>query len=214
MIYVMSDIHGEKERYDAMLRKIQLSDQDTLYIIGDVIDRKPYGIQILLDIMAHENMILLRGNHEQMCLDTLGRENILGARWLWQSNGGSPTRRELLYRHTPAERNHILRYLENTPLDLTIEVNGKKFHLVHGMPGETAEQKLWGRPEKESRSPWPDVTVIVGHTPTCLITNDYKNPLSIWHGNGIIDIDCGCGKPTDLRRLACLCLNDMKEYYV
>ena len=213
MIYVTSDIHGEKERFDAMLQAIEFSDQDTLYIIGDVIDRKPYGVPILLDIMAHNNMVLLRGNHEQMCLDTLGKRSVFGARAIWMSNGGSVTRRDLLYLHSPAERNRILRFLEDSPLDMALEVNRRRFYLVHGMPGETAEQKLWGRPKKETRSPWPDVTVIVGHTPTCLITDDYKNPLSIWHGNGIIDIDCGCGKSTALRRLACLRLDDMKELY-
>ena len=47
MIYVMSDIHGEYNRYKAMLEKIQFSDNDTMYIIGDVIDRKPGGVDIL-----------------------------------------------------------------------------------------------------------------------------------------------------------------------
>lgn len=37
--YVMSDIHGEADRFHAMLEKIHFSDDDTLYILGDVIDR-------------------------------------------------------------------------------------------------------------------------------------------------------------------------------
>lgn len=38
---------------------------------------------------------------------------------------------------------------------------------------------------------------------------------SIWHGNGIIDIDCGCGNlNAPHRRLACLRLDDMAEFYV
>ena len=33
--YVMSDIHGEAERFHAMLEKIRFSADDTLYILGD-----------------------------------------------------------------------------------------------------------------------------------------------------------------------------------
>ena len=43
--YVMSDIHGEYEKYCRMLEKIALSEEDTLYILGDVVDRvKSSGI--------------------------------------------------------------------------------------------------------------------------------------------------------------------------
>ena len=44
----MSDIHGEYGKYIQMLNKIGFSDSDTLYIIGDVIDRGADGIRILL----------------------------------------------------------------------------------------------------------------------------------------------------------------------
>lgn len=69
MIYVMSDIHGEYDRYKAMLEKIQFSDDDTMYIIGDVIDRKPGGVDILKDIVTRTNVKFLIGNHEQMMLN-------------------------------------------------------------------------------------------------------------------------------------------------
>lgn len=37
--YVMGDIHGEADRFHAMLKKIQFSEDDTLILLGDVIDR-------------------------------------------------------------------------------------------------------------------------------------------------------------------------------
>ena len=48
-----------------------------------------------------------------------------------------------------------------------------------------------------------------GHTPT----NHFQNaePMSIWKGDNAIGIDCGCGY--DHGRLACLRLDDMKEFY-
>ena len=50
MIYVMSDLHGCYDKYIAMLEKINLKYDDTLYILGDVIDRGPDRVKILLDI--------------------------------------------------------------------------------------------------------------------------------------------------------------------
>ena len=49
MIYVMSDIHGCYEKYLKMLNKIKFSSDDTLYILGDVVDRGPEGMKALLD---------------------------------------------------------------------------------------------------------------------------------------------------------------------
>ena len=37
--YVMGDIHGEADRFHAMLERIHLSEEDTLILLGDVIDR-------------------------------------------------------------------------------------------------------------------------------------------------------------------------------
>ena len=41
MIYVMSDIHGCYEKYRQMLDLIRFCEEDTLYILGDVVDRGP-----------------------------------------------------------------------------------------------------------------------------------------------------------------------------
>ena len=91
MIYCMSDIHGELDRFKAMLDLINFSSDDTLYIIGDVIDRHPGGVEILKIIKDTPNMFMLLGNHEQMCLDTLGPNSVYGSRRLWLENGGSNT---------------------------------------------------------------------------------------------------------------------------
>ena len=39
MHYVMSDLHGEYEKYLEMLKKIKFTDDDVLYVLGDVVDR-------------------------------------------------------------------------------------------------------------------------------------------------------------------------------
>ena len=185
-----------------------------MYVLGDVIDRHPMGIDVLLDIMERPNVIMLLGNHEQMCIEALHWKDF-DARRLWHSNGGSETDRELSYRR-PEIKEKVLSFLRSLPTCLEIEVNGRKFHLVHGYPAKDNYMQIWNRPDPDAPAPIPGTTVIIGHTATIFL-QDYteeKTPLRIWHGDGIVCIDCGCGNKTELRRLACLRLDDMREFYV
>ena len=155
------------------------------------------------------------GNHERMCVDALGKDSLPRARRLWEQNGGWPTHMDL---EEHPGRDTLLAYLSDLPLFLDIEVEGKAFRLVHGFPGETEDDMLWGRPEAGmTRQPLPGKTVIVGHTPVQYLQYSTGKedvvPL-IWHGPGILDIDCGCGHDDPGRMLACLRLDDMKEFYV
>ncbi|MBQ8662705.1 MAG: metallophosphoesterase [Eubacterium sp.] len=45
---------------------IDIKEEDTLYVLGDVIDRGPYGMKILQDMMMRPNVIPILGNHEYM----------------------------------------------------------------------------------------------------------------------------------------------------
>lgn len=47
MHYVLSDVHGNRKRFDSIMEQIALQPEDTLYVLGDVIDRYPDGIRIL-----------------------------------------------------------------------------------------------------------------------------------------------------------------------
>ena len=50
MVYAVSDIHGCYDKYIDLLNKINFSPDDTLYVLGDVIDRGPDGFKIMLDM--------------------------------------------------------------------------------------------------------------------------------------------------------------------
>ena len=215
MIYCVSDIHGELDKFERLLTLIQFSENDHLYVIGDAIDRCAMGVDILRLVMDTPNITMLLGNHEQMCLATLGPHNEFGARQLWRQNGGTSTYRDLLYHCTPHERNMILRFLAGLPDHLGITVDGQKFHLVHGCPGTDRDTRIWGRINLEDRSPYPGTICIVGHTPVNFLTGVSDQPFRIWHGDGIIDIECGCGnRAAAHRRLACFRLDDLAEFYV
>ena len=104
MVYVMSDLHGCYDKYKRMLERISFSKEDVLYILGDVVDRGPNGMEILLDIAERENVFLFRGNHEEQAgilLSNLYRilegedypKELLKCYELWLSDGGKPTMR-------------------------------------------------------------------------------------------------------------------------
>lgn len=50
MIYAVSDIHGCYDKYKKLLKKINFGSDDTLYVLGDVIDRGPDGFKIMLNM--------------------------------------------------------------------------------------------------------------------------------------------------------------------
>ena len=71
MIYAMSDLHGEYEKYLAMLNKIKFSDDDELFILGDVVDRGQKPVEILRDMSMRHNVFPIMGNHDKMAIDVL-----------------------------------------------------------------------------------------------------------------------------------------------
>ena len=220
--YCISDIHGEIDRYQKLFNYINFTDSDTLYIIGDVIDRNPGGIDIIRDIMKRPNVHLLMGNHELMCVQTLGEKYYLpGTKHLWSSNGGTVTRQELIYHMGTEERKEIIQYLEALPDHMDIDVDGRAFHLVHGFPANSTDKRVWDRIESDSVSPYPtEEYVIVGHTPVCFLSEDMdeyfrdlvkrQDFMHIYRRGNLFDIDCGCGNPTSTRRL----VNDFAEFYI
>lgn len=224
--YVVSDIHGEADRFYAMLDKIQFSDEDTLYILGDVVDRGPDGVALLQKIMTTPNVVMILGNHECMMLDYLVSDPDPVAIRRWNKNGNRPTLDTFLKLKARDQRS-ILEYLRSLPTHLEIEINGKWFYLVHGFPGMTVHDEVWSRPTINTPNPVPGYQVIIGHTPVHYLIQseqerinyvmdieDQGNHLRIWHSDEFIDIDCGCGHEYSIRALACVRLEDMVEYYV
>ena len=57
MQYAVSDIHGCYDKYIQLLRRFDLRPTDTLYVLGDMIDRGPDGLKILLDMSMRPNIV-------------------------------------------------------------------------------------------------------------------------------------------------------------
>ena len=91
MLYVMSDIHGHLQRFESIMEQIKLDEGDHLFVLGDVIDRHPDGIQILLTLLRMPNVTVLLGEHELMLCRAVYKPATDAAKNLWFKNGGRPT---------------------------------------------------------------------------------------------------------------------------
>lgn len=234
MHYVLSDIHGNERRFRSVMGQICLQPEDTLYVLGDVIDRHPGGIRILRKLMKMPNVQMLLGNHEYMMLRALGRpydkdeevnsHTMERGLQLWYHNGGEVTHSHLKHIRKPL-REEIICYLHSLPLNLDITVNQTAYKLVHGAPVELFDpcsrytdatmHAVWKRLDG-SEDFNEGYTLIFGHTPTRHYQD--SDPLAVWYGNNCIGIDCGSGYPdipTEGKqgRLACLRLEDGKVFY-
>lgn len=224
-IYVMSDIHGEDELFHAMLKQIHFSEKDTLYILGDVIDRGPNGIALLQEIMKTSNMIMLCGNHEEMMLQCFNKKASALEFLRWNRNGNAATM-SAFRRLNVEEQKSILAYLRSLPNHLRIQVDGIPYYLVHGFPSDNPDEELWKRPVLNEPNPIPGTRVIIGHTPVLNLVvprNDLNRFIQIMDkrnehpqilfARGYIDIDCGCSYGEPLKTLGCLRLEDLAEFY-
>lgn len=230
MIYVMSDIHGNIERFESIMKQINLQPDDTLYILGDVIDRYPYGIKLLRQFMRTPNIKMLLGNHEYMMLTAIGhcanaaeekKNTDYRSQRIWYRNGGEITHSYL--KHLRIEhRAEVFQFIRKLPVNIEIELNGTKFKLVHGSPVENFSTAYWYSHDYNDQNefavwerwkpgcPIPEgYTLIFGHTPTVHFQDQY--PFCIWKSDNAIGIDCGSGFSKG--RLACLRLDDMTEFY-
>lgn len=226
MIYAISDLHGCYEKYVEMLEKINLGVDDTLYVLGDIIDRESGGIDILLDMMQRPNIKPIIGNHESLVLGPMKNITLSPAAAamvqntkaykLWMLNDGESTER--VFRSLDSEtQKKVIDFIESFSIYDEITVGGQKFHLSHTLPdynpnkpihdvsylefiyGQTDYGKIYAN----------DTLFVTGHTPTMLIDPTYKG--RIYKRNNHIAIDCGA---VFGGRLGCLCLDNMKEFYI
>lgn len=237
MIYAVSDIHGCYDKYWELLRAIQFHPNDTLYVLGDVIDRGPHGFKILLDMAQRPNVVGLMGNHEAMAIRALPgimrnvrqiRKTALTkdeteALKLWFRNGGELSLADFLWLNDEPWQ-IVWEYMRKMPLYREVEIGERRFVLVHGgldnfsssrpLSDYEPNEILWCRPEPDTVY-YPDKYVVGGHTPVQLLAAEgdkEDTPAKIYHNGNLIDIDCGCIFQGG--QLGCLCLDTMEEFYV
>lgn len=223
MNYVISDIHGKYDLYREMLSKINFSDSDTLYVLGDCADRGPDGINVWLDMMERRNVVPFYGNHDDMAYKVLNvwiHPEKMGEEFrddvgLWFYNDGKVTY-DAFKELDKGTQEKILWYIQTFILNKEIEVNGERFFLSHTIGGTndrplkryTAYEYIWGRPNYNECYD-ENTFLVTGHTPTGAINSEYAG--KIYKKNNHIAVDCGAVFKKG--RMGCICLDTMEEFY-
>lgn len=140
MHYALSDVHGCFDEFQRMLDLVSPTADDTVYVMGDVVDRGPKSAEMLVWCVeeAPENFHFLLGNHEDMAGCAIGRSPgriSLYDDWgldPWCYNGGIETTKRLI-QITDLEwrRDLLIPWLQALSPYTVVEVNERPIMLVH-----------------------------------------------------------------------------------
>ena len=222
MTYVIANIHGNYSKFKDILSQISFREEDVMYVLGDMVDYGDETMELIEDLSLRLNVYPVAGEHDFLAARMLkGFDRMLksGASpdpdyvaemTQWVKEGGQTTLEG--FRALDEDgREGVLDYLEEMTLFEEVEVRGKKYLLLHAGiadfdPDADLEDYLpedfFSEPLDASYPLIEGTTVVVGHAPTA--------SGKITYGEGSIFIDCGVA---DGGKLACLCLENGKEYY-
>ncbi|MDA7603587.1 serine/threonine protein phosphatase [Euryarchaeota archaeon] len=219
-VWVIGDIHGYNETFDALIKKLCLSEQDIILCLGDLIDKGPNSLKVLETVKESSQIFSIRGNHEEMMRLSISPEH---GRMMksWLKYGGLIT----LESFSNDEKERIkearkwLPFIENLPTEIVLE----KYRIVHAgyddskpIDEQNNQQKMWGRTIFQiEKSLDNNRQIIVGHTPVQTLNRLGKE--QIWASeinlvdgrSSVLCIDTGVFLETKLYpRLTALNLTD------
>jgi serine/threonine protein phosphatase 1 len=210
----IGDVHGCSETLKKLLLEtIDLQDDDTLVFLGDYIDRGPDSRGVVNLILAMQqsdyNIITLRGNHEQMLLDSeMGFTPFSG----FVNNGGDATLtnydvdflHEMPQAHQDFFKNTQLYYETEHCIFVHAGLNFANSNLFADI-----DAMLWIRDVEPYQPRLQNKILVHGHTPI---------PLSemLQQKGNCYNIDAGCVfyNIADKGYLVALHVEEMKYYYV
>ena len=181
MTYFVSDIHGQYELFIKLLHKIRFSENDKMYVLGDIIDKGPYSVKLIKYIMETPNIHCIKGNHEHM---------LIGEYYALMED--SPECFDdvlrILQRHFRDDDEKLTFEMIDWLEALPYYIEGADFIAVHaGIPHDESdgnlldpdlvmpEQLIFDRSFKDPKfAPKSKKCVIFGHTPTTYICGKPK----------------------------------------
>lgn len=170
--FVIGDIHGcIATLVELVLNNIKPKRNDEIIFVGDLIDRGPNSkavVDFVMELQKKFKVIVIRGNHEQMLLDSLTDDYAFE---LWYFNGSEETLHSFQISHPSEMAQKYIDFFSILPFYVLLE----DFVVTHGDlnfdvedPFTDTHTMLWGRwlpfrPEKINYR-----RLVVGHTPTPL----------------------------------------------
>jgi serine/threonine protein phosphatase 1 len=197
----ISDIHGCFRTFEALLDRISFGTSDTLYLLGDFVDRGPRSAQTIDYIIGLQSegyrIHALRGNHDQYLLDAI----LVGdkaSRNAWKSAGAASTKKSYASPDNPSgdiDPVHVF-WLNDLPYyylldDYVLVHAGLNFRRRNPLKGKRAMLNLrnWYR---HIDYDWlGDRRIVHGHTPLPRTQVEAQaHPRR--RAYPVFDIDAGC----------------------
>lgn len=230
MTYVVSNLYGRLDRFEKLIKKINLKDSDVLYILGNIVDHGEQSVALVNDLSARYNVYSVLGEHDYKAylllseFDRIIREggapSVSFSRDMiaWAQDGGQTTLED--FKSADADsKEGFLDYLSDLPVfeEVTLK-NGREFVLTcRGIDGFDKEKDLYDY-ELDSfmdgyldleKTYYEEKTMVVGYL-------DYEHTPSgragkvTAKGNNIA-LACDMSENDDV---VCICLETNDEYYV
>ncbi len=194
--YCCTDLHG---MLDLWLQIARYCDKtDTIYFLGDAIDRGKDGMAVMKNLLLDSRVIYLKGNHEDLMADAVAE--VLGASYLdifhtWMYNGAQDTWKDLS-QYADGSKEWFMNKILAMP-DNEVYINPKGQHIFLSHAGTALDYEpyellyaekegnryLWDR--FHINKPWPkdkkykDWYVVHGHSPVQYVTRRYDLPLQL-----------------------------------
>ncbi len=162
-IAIISDIHGNMQALESVLKDIEIEDCDKIFCLGDLAMAGPQPIETIekiQELMLTKDFTIIQGNTDEMIADY----NKMQVEALRKMNEIMGNALEDDQKIIPVRQKEFLRHFDKTK---ELEINGVKIFLAHGSPRKNNENILPGMPleEVEKMIAGVDADVIfVGHT--------------------------------------------------
>ena len=230
MTFVASNLYGRMDKFEKLIKKINLKDSDILYILGNIVDFGENSIELVNELSAQYNVYTVLGEHDYKAylllseFDRIIREggapsvNFSKEMIEWCQNGGQSTLEAFKDADTD-EKEGFLDYLSDLPVfeEVTLK-NGKEFVLTcRGIDNFDKNTDLYDYELDDFMNGYLDIektyfdnkTMVVGYV-------DYEHTPAGRAGkvnakNNNIALDCDMSENDDI---VCVCLETNEEYYV
>ena len=230
MTFVVSNLYGRLDKFEKLIKKINLKDTDTLYVLGNIVDYGEQSIELVNDLSTRYNVYSVLGEHDYKAYLLLSEfDRILkeGAApsvsftkemIAWSQDGGQATL-EAFQKADADSKEGFLDYLSDLPVfEEAILKNGKEFVLTcRGIDNFNKNTDLYDYELDDFMNGYLDIektyynnkTLIVGYL-------DYEHTPAGRAGkvtakNNNIALACDMSENDDV---VCVCLETNDEYYV
>ncbi len=132
-ILVLSDVHGSLKALIEVLTKANFDyENDELISLGDLTDGWSQSKEVVEELMKINNLIFIRGNHDQWAIDCLFEKKPNAPYDSWLRHGGQATADSYDGCDEETLKKHHEFLLSSVPYYVYEDENGKKSLFVHG----------------------------------------------------------------------------------